>query len=111
MTPDCIYSHEDGEDEMCENYDKGFCIKGPHCKKKHLRKVACPSYISGECLRGAECPDFHPTVNYPKEQKEAYERYWQQRASSKFRSHRHKKPAFICYRCGLVGHKAAHCRT
>lgn len=30
-------------------------FSGPHCEKKHIRRVACSYYLAGFCPKGPEC--------------------------------------------------------
>ncbi|PWN50828.1 hypothetical protein IE53DRAFT_329561 [Violaceomyces palustris] len=54
---ECLYLHVEPyiKRRECENYNRGFCPKGPDCLKKHIRRVACPLYLAGFCPKGPDC--------------------------------------------------------
>lgn len=54
---ECLYVHvkEDSKLPLCEDYNKGFCEKGPRCPNRHVRRKLCPFYVAGFCPDGREC--------------------------------------------------------
>ena len=40
---------------MCEDYNKGFCEKGPRCPNRHVPRKLCEFYLAGFCPDGKEC--------------------------------------------------------
>lgn len=54
---ECLYVHvkEGSKLPMCEEYNKGFCEKGPRCGKRHVRRKLCEFYMAGFCPEGPEC--------------------------------------------------------
>mgnify|MGYP003365302641 FL=1 len=62
QTPECQYLHIDPQAKIprCEDYDRGFCVDGPECKKRHIKKSICQRYISGFCPLGLRCDLEHP---------------------------------------------------
>lgn len=54
---ECLYVHikEDQKLPKCDDYEAGFCAKGPRCTKRHVRKQLCIYYMTGFCPDGAEC--------------------------------------------------------
>jgi cleavage and polyadenylation specificity factor subunit 4 len=54
---ECLYVHvkEDSKLPVCEDYDNGFCEKGPRCGKRHVRRKICSFYLAGFCPEGREC--------------------------------------------------------
>lgn len=54
---ECLYVHvkEDSKLPICEDYDKGFCEKGPRCGKRHVRRRLCEFYLAGFCPDGRDC--------------------------------------------------------
>ena len=80
---ECMYLHIDPESKAkeCAWYNRGFCKHGkytqsgivlsnceigPHCRNKHVRKVACQTFLCGFCPLGPECPRGHPKHEIPK---------------------------------------------
>ncbi|WFD29263.1 RNA-binding component of cleavage and polyadenylation factor [Malassezia sp. CBS 17886] len=64
---ECLYIHIDPEVKRrwCEDYERGFCARGPACAKKHVRKIACPYYLAGFCPKGPDCNMGHIKANAP----------------------------------------------
>ncbi|PVU88295.1 hypothetical protein BB559_005632 [Furculomyces boomerangus] len=56
---ECVYQHIDPDSriKICPWYARGFCKNGPHCKRKHQRKIACKPYLFGFCPLGPNCPN------------------------------------------------------
>jgi cleavage and polyadenylation specificity factor subunit 4 len=54
---ECLYVHvkEGSRVPMCEDYNKGFCERGPRCSKRHVRRRLCEFYMAGFCPQGPEC--------------------------------------------------------
>ena len=54
---ECLYLHvkESARLPACEDYDKGFCEKGPRCAKRHVRRRPCEFYMAGFCPDGSSC--------------------------------------------------------
>ena len=54
---ECLYLHvkEEARRERCAEYDKGFCVKGPACEKRHVRRRLCVFFMAGFCPDGKEC--------------------------------------------------------
>ena len=54
---ECLYLHvkEEQKRKPCENYQKGFCAKGPGCELRHTRRRLCPFYLAGFCPDGRDC--------------------------------------------------------
>ena len=50
-----VHVKEDSKLPMCEDYNKGFCEKGPKCGKRHVRRKLCEFYMAGFCPDGPEC--------------------------------------------------------
>lgn len=92
--PECIFQHIKPEDKIkpCENYEMGFCPKGPNCPKKHVRKVACPDYIAGFCHKGLKCKFAHPK--------------WDQKILQKQDLQKKYFENVICFKCKQRGHYA-----
>lgn len=62
QSPECQYLHVDPLTKIprCEYYDLGFCINGPKCEKRHVKKEnVCQLYLNGFCPRGPECDESH----------------------------------------------------
>ncbi|KAI0021160.1 hypothetical protein F4780DRAFT_770384 [Xylariomycetidae sp. FL0641] len=60
---ECLYLHIDPLSKLppCPHYDKGFCLLGPNCSKKHVRRKLCPYYLAGFCPDGKSCKEgAHP---------------------------------------------------
>lgn len=64
---ECLYLHVAPKAKIreCENYNRGFCLKGPACPKKHVRRTACPRYIAGFCPWGPDCRMGHIKATPP----------------------------------------------
>ncbi|SMN18161.1 similar to Saccharomyces cerevisiae YPR107C YTH1 Essential RNA-binding component of cleavage and polyadenylation factor, contains five zinc fingers [Maudiozyma saulgeensis] len=62
QTPECQYLHIDPQAKIprCTDYDRGFCVDGPDCKKRHIKKSICQRYITGFCPLGLSCDLEHP---------------------------------------------------
>jgi cleavage and polyadenylation specificity factor subunit 4 len=54
---ECLYVHvkEGSKLPLCEDYNKGFCEKGPRCGKRHVRRKLCEFYMAGFCPDGPNC--------------------------------------------------------
>lgn len=54
---ECLYVHvkEDSKLPMCDDYNAGFCEKGPRCGKRHVRRKLCEFYLVGFCPDGPDC--------------------------------------------------------
>lgn len=54
---ECLYLHvkEESRLPLCEDYEKGFCERGPRCGKRHVRRRLCEFYLAGFCPDGKEC--------------------------------------------------------
>jgi cleavage and polyadenylation specificity factor subunit 4 len=54
---ECLYVHvkEESRVPVCEEYEGGFCEKGPRCNKRHVRRKVCEFYLAGFCPEGREC--------------------------------------------------------
>ncbi|KAI9698199.1 MAG: RNA-binding component of cleavage and polyadenylation factor [Candelina mexicana] len=60
---ECLFLHIDPESkrEPCPHYEKGMCILGPLCAKKHIRKTMCRFWMAGFCPYGRKCQEgAHP---------------------------------------------------
>ncbi|KAI9720406.1 MAG: hypothetical protein M1812_002912 [Candelaria pacifica] len=60
---ECLYLHIDPDTkrEPCPHYEKGMCILGPLCAKKHIRKTMCRFWMAGFCPYGRKCKEgAHP---------------------------------------------------
>ncbi|RKF53076.1 mRNA 3'-end-processing protein YTH1 [Golovinomyces cichoracearum] len=58
---ECLYLHLDPSSKLppCPHYEKGFCILGPLCSQRHVRKVLCEFYLAGFCPEGKNCKNAH----------------------------------------------------
>ena len=54
---ECLYLHvkESARIGLCEDYESGFCERGPRCEKRHVRRKVCEGYLAGFCPEGREC--------------------------------------------------------
>jgi cleavage and polyadenylation specificity factor subunit 4 len=54
---ECLYVHvkEDSKLPLCDDYNKGFCERGPRCGKRHVRRRLCEFYLAGFCPDGRNC--------------------------------------------------------
>ncbi len=54
---ECLYVHvkEGSKLPMCDDYNKGFCEKGPRCPNRHVRRKLCEFYLAGFCPDGKDC--------------------------------------------------------
>ncbi|PVU86433.1 hypothetical protein BB560_006718 [Smittium megazygosporum] len=54
---ECVYQHIDPDSiiKECLWYNRGFCKNGPHCKRKHKRKILCKNFLFGFCPLGSNC--------------------------------------------------------
>ncbi|XP_039271374.2 cleavage and polyadenylation specificity factor subunit 4-like [Styela clava] len=86
---DCQYQHIDPASKIkdCPWYDRGFCKHGPHCSKRHKRRVMCINYLIGFCPDGKKCKYTHPTWDLPTVEPKGAK----------------------CHICGEFGHKVATC--
>lgn len=50
-----VHVKEDSKLPLCEDYNKGFCEKGPRCGKRHVRRKLCEFYMAGFCPDGLDC--------------------------------------------------------
>ena len=43
--------------QICYDFQKGACQRGPRCRHKHelLKKGICNAFLHGQCNRGDEC--------------------------------------------------------
>lgn len=66
QTPECLYLHIDPQSKIpeCMNYNAGFCLEGPNCKNRHVRRIVCPNFLAGFCPEGPECEFTHPKFNH-----------------------------------------------
>jgi len=96
--PECVYIHVDPETRSreCPWYARGFCIHGPRCRHKHIKKLACENYLLGFCPLGPSCKLGHPKYELPKDNE------------ANTPSTIPKAPIF-CNKCGVLGHKAQTC--
>ena len=65
QSPECPYLHVDplAKIPRCADYDMGFCILGPNCKNRHVKKEICQRYLNGFCPLGPSCDESHPKFN------------------------------------------------
>ncbi|CAG8631682.1 20969_t:CDS:2 [Cetraspora pellucida] len=119
LSPNCVFAHGDYNIEICQDFERGLCIKGPKCKKKHVKKAACASFIAGNCPKGVACSEFHPKLELPEEQivfeipEQKFGATYAQGQRWSSRSYQFRRHNFdiICFRCGKKGHKAYNCRS
>ena len=47
--------------QICYDFQKGACQRGPRCRHKHelLKKGICNAFLHGQCNRGDECRYVH----------------------------------------------------
>lgn len=62
---ECLYYHPKVRARECEDYNRGFCVLGPDCPRKHIRRVLCMPYIAGFCPDGPDCRKGHPRPDLP----------------------------------------------
>ena len=62
MRDPCDFRHINPEDRIveCPWYNRGFCKRGPKCKRKHIRREMCYNFLEGFCPLGARCSLRHP---------------------------------------------------
>lgn len=54
---ECLYFHPSIDERRveCPDYNRGFCVLGPECPRRHIRRVMCGAYAAGFCPDGKEC--------------------------------------------------------
>ncbi|KAK6902712.1 mRNA 3'-end-processing protein YTH1 [Kwoniella mangroviensis CBS 10435] len=62
---ECLYFHPRDRRVECPDYKRGFCLLGPECPRKHIRKRLCGAYQSGFCPDGEKCKLSHPPADRP----------------------------------------------
>ena len=127
--PDCQFLHVSKAEKVheCHSYThKGFCIKGPNCNNRHIKKIMCPDYLTGFCIKGSACELSHPKFHLvdPSADADAEERqlnqgdnsaafdqfnYDTERAVTRDRRPQRSRNDIVCNRCGQTGHIAAEC--
>lgn len=57
---ECLYHHPNLNERLveCPDYNRGFCVLGKDCPRRHIRRVLCESYASGFCPDGKECKHY-----------------------------------------------------
>ena len=87
---ECPYRHVNADEQQtdCVWYASGFCINGPKCRHRHIKKEACIRYLTGFCPKGPNCEFGHP----------------------KFKPEEPRQHRWICRNCNQVGHRDFECR-
>ncbi|WVO21840.1 mRNA 3'-end-processing protein YTH1 [Cryptococcus decagattii] len=62
---ECLYFHPRDRRVECPDYNRGFCVLGPNCPRKHIRRRLCEAYAAGFCPDGKDCKLAHPSPNRP----------------------------------------------
>lgn len=52
---ECLYFHPRDRRVECPDYNRGFCVLGPNCPRKHIRRRMCEAYAAGFCPDGRDC--------------------------------------------------------
>ncbi|KIR96708.1 mRNA 3'-end-processing protein YTH1 [Cryptococcus deuterogattii 2001/935-1] len=62
---ECLYFHPRDRRVECPDYNRGFCVLGPNCPRKHIRRRLCEAYAAGFCPDGKDCKLAHPFPDRP----------------------------------------------
>lgn len=54
---ECLYHHPYPNERLveCPDYNRGFCVLGPECPRRHIRRTMCGAYAAGFCPDGPDC--------------------------------------------------------